>query len=517
MIAFMRKNSDITMMKKNSILTLVFAAILVGCSSNDAGDVDIRHTPQIPIGFSVQKQNITRAANLETVNHYNFGVWAWKVQGRNGLEDAEVMENYLVGYSDGVSKGYDNANASTWAETSGTAFDQKSPWFYEKLGNEEYTYEGTAGFYKASQTAYMSAKATQLLRYWDLGYVKTNFYCYSPYDADVTFTKEGATSTMTFPATSTIRDGYLEPVNTAYADIDRSLFEFLYAGVQASNDELKEVNIPFKHMGAQLFIRFYEDIRGYKVEIIDLGADNGTMASGASADMGKGIQATPAVLSGSSYSKGSYYTTQGGTISFAEDTATPTFNPNWDGSTSVQTPLMFKIPQAGLSTATDAPANLTDFEGRGSTVHKIIKEVSTSGTQEYSYSPTIYFPVSQPTSSTTGLTFHISYRIIAEDNKEVITIHNATVHVPVSGSVKAGATEASATSQTLPITAWQPNVRYTYTFKFKTNSSGTTDPGVTIDPTDPTASTNQSLFPIVFDAATIDDFSVELSESIVSQ
>lgn len=511
----MRKNSDITMMKKNSIIAFVFAAVLMSCSSNDAGDADTRNTPQIPIRFSVQKQNITRAANLETVNHYNFGAWAWKVQGRNGLEDAEVMNNYLVGYSDGVSKGYDNTNASTWAGSSGTAFDQKSPWFYEKLGTEEYTYDGNAGFYKASQTAYMSTRKTQFLRYWDLGYVKTNFYCYSPYDADVTFTKDATNSTMTFPATSTVRDGYLEPANTSYSGIDRSLFEFMYAGVQASNDELKEVNIPFKHMGAQLFIRFYEDIHGYKVEIIDLGADNGTMASSASSDMAKGIQAAPAVLSGTIYSKGSYYTTQGAMISFAEATASPSYSPSWSGSTSVQTPLMFKIPQTGLSTATEAPANLTDFPGLGTTVHKIIQEAVNTGVQEYSYSPTIYFPVAQPTSSSTGFTFHISYRVIAEDNKEVITIHNATVHVPVSGTVTAGPTAASATSQTLPITAWQPNVRYTYTFKFKSNSSGTTDPGVTIDPTDPTPGTTASLFPIVFDAATIDDYSVNSSEYIV--
>ena len=511
-------SKHINMIKKNgSILVLIIAAVLVSCSSDSQNSTNIRNEIQIPIGFSVQKQNITRAANLESVSHYNLGAWAWKVQGRNGLEDAEVMSHYLVGYSDGVSKGYDKSDASTWADAAGSDIDQKSPWFYEKLGNQEYSYSGTAGFYKADQTAYMSAQSTQLLRYWDLGYVKTNFYCYTPYDADVVFAKDATSSTMTFAGASTIRDGYLEPVNSSYASVDRSLFEFMYAGVQASNDELKDVTIPFKHMGAQLFIRFYEDIRGYKVEIIDLGADNGTMASGASADMAKGIQAAPAILSGTSYSKGSYYTTQGATVTFSEATASPLYSPNWSGSTSVQTPLMFKIPQEGLSTATEAPANLTDYPGLGTNIHKIIKEAVTTGAQEYSYSPTIYFPVAQPTSSSTGLTFHISYRIIAEDNKEVITIHNATVHVPVSGTAMAGSTETSATSQTLPITAWQPNVKYTYTFKFKSNSSGTTNPSVSIDPTDPTPGTTPSLFPIVFDAATIDDYSVNSSEYTVSQ
>ena len=188
-------------------------ATVIGYDTNDPDD--IRKSAQTPIGFSVQKQNITRATNMEAVKHYNFGVWAWKVEGRNGLTDAEIMNNNLVGYSDGVSKGYDNTNASTWASSSGTVYDQKSPWFYEKLGNTEYTYTGDAGFYTASQTAFMSANAIQFLRYWDQNYVKTNFYCYTPYDADVTFTKDATTSTMTFGGANTIRDGYEEPVNTA--------------------------------------------------------------------------------------------------------------------------------------------------------------------------------------------------------------------------------------------------------------------------------------------------------------
>lgn len=515
------------MMKKGLIFAFIVAVVLMSCSTNDQTNDpdDIRKSAQTPIGFSVQKQNITRATNMEAVKHYNFGVWAWKVEGRNGLTDAEIMNNNLVGYSDGVSKGYDNTNASTWASSSGTVYDQKSPWFYEKLGNTEYTYTGDAGFYTASQTAFMSANAIQFLRYWDQNYVKTNFYCYTPYDADVTFTKDATTSTMTFGGANTIRDGYEEPVNTAYAAVttgegqhpayDRSLSEFMYAGVQASNDNPSEVVVPFKHMGAQLFIRFYEDIRGYKVEIIDLGADNGTMATGATTDMATGIQAAPASLSGTTYSKGSYYTTQGATISFAEATANPTYTANWTGSTSVQTPLMFKIPQAGLSTADVAPANLTDFAGLGTTVHKIIKESETTGIQEYSYSPTIYYPVAQPTTSTTGLTFHISYRLIAEDNKEVITVHNATVHVPVSGIIVEGTNDAS--TATAYITAWQPNVKYTYTFKFTTNSSGTTNPTTAIDPTDPTPSTVSSLYPIVFDSATIDDYSVNSSEYVVEK
>ena len=336
---------------------------------------------------------------------------------------------------------------------------------------------------------------------------------------------------MTFPATGAIRDGYDEPLNSDYNAYSRTLGEFMYAGVQANNENLSDVTVPFKHMGAQLFIRFYEDIPGYKVEIIDLGADTSTPPS---TDIMKGIQATPAIVGTPNYANGTYYTTSGATITFDESDATATYSPKWTGSTTKDntTPLMFKIPTAGLSTASVAPANLTDFAGLNSTTHKIIKEKVTTGTtQDYSYSPTIYYPVAQPTSdkeewTNTGFTFHVSYRIIAEDNKEVITVHNATVHVPVTGTVVSNnetdpVTPSNdthvASGSNYYITAWQPNVKYTYTFKITKNSTGTTNPTTTIDPTDPTPSSIKSLYPIVFDAATIDDYSVNYSEYTVSE
>ncbi len=520
-------------MRKSKLFAVVFAAALVGCSSDSLVDNSVmKKAKETPIGFSVQKQNITRAANLETVKHYNFGVWAWKVGGKNSLADQEVMNHYLVGWSNGVAAtstdgtaiGYDPTNATTYATTAGTINDHTSPWFYEGLGTSEYTYTGTAGYYKKTQSDYMSANAKQYLRYWDLAYTSTNFYCYAPYNKNVTFEKKSDNSVMTFPA-SAIRDGYDEPQNTAYNANSRTLGEYMYAGVQATNNALADVTVPFKHMGAQLFIRFYEDIPGYKVEIINLSADNGTMKSGFSGVITRGIQAAPSIKTTTgttdSYSKGSYFTTQGATVSFAEATAAATYTPSWSGSTtatSTDTPLMFLIPQDGLSTKNDAPANLTNFTGLNGTTHKVIKEKVSSGTdQAYSYSPTIYYPVAQPTSensayTATGFTFHISYRVIAEDNKEVITVHNATVFVPAKGDATVGGT--AATDQY--ITIWQPNVRYTYTFKITKGSTGTTNPETEIDPTNPTPDTKTALYPIVFDKATIDDYTDNVSEYEIS-
>ena len=396
---------------------------------------------------------------------------------------------------------------------------------------------------------------------------------------------------MTFPAGS-IRDGYDLPLNSAYNAYSRTLGEYMYAGVQANNASLADVPVGFKHMGAQLYIRFYEDIPGYKVEIINLDGDHGKLATDITeGDITKGIQATPAIMNGTptkysadevkafnaslpgalaadvaltaeqataynaacsgnkntgdtltdeeataynaklvgakttddyrdapSFANGTYYISQGATVTFAESNAAPTYTANWNSGANTATnttPLMFQIPQATVtSVASTLAANVTDYNGLGTTVHKIIKEKVNDGNQAYSYSPTVYYPVAQPTTSTTGLTFHISYRIIAEDNKEVTTIHNATVHVPYKGT--ASAADGTKTADQF-ITVWRPNVKYTYTFKITRNSSGTTNPDTDIDPTSPTESDTKALYPIVFDAATIEDFTTNYSEYTVSE
>jgi hypothetical protein len=460
-------------MKKSILLTLSAALALVGCSRT--GLVNEQPEAQrLPIEFSVQKQNITKAAKLESVGHYNFGVFAWKVQGSNGLADGKVMDNYLVGWTNGSDKGYDRSKS-----------ESTTPWFYAGLGTKEYTHPG-AGYYSAIAADYLSANEYQYVRYWDLAYAKTNFYCYAPYNKDVTFEKGATSSTLSFGAT-VIRDGYENPVNTAYDKYDRSLSEFMYAGVQAKNSDRAAVSVPFQHMGAQLLIRFYEDIPGYKVELIDLGDDNGTFVANTAADMKKGIQAAPAVKNGTAYELGKYYTTQGATVSFNEADAQPTYTAKWEGSTQVSTPLMFNVPETGL----------TEYKG-----HKVIQEKVATGTQSFSVSPTIYYPVAQPETSTTGFTFHVSYRVIAEDNQEVITVHNATVFVPCKSGEEL-------------ITVWQPNVKYTYTFKITKETTGSTNPGAAIDPADPNPGSEKSLYPIIFENVTIADYGTEKEKEYV--
>lgn len=453
---------------KKTVLFALATITLASCSSdglvNNSSSGDASN--EAPIAFSVEKKNITRAGetsplpSLESTGHYNFGVWAYKVKGSSSQL---VMDNYLVGYSDGTSKGYDKTNATTWASTIGTEKDHTSPWFYENLGTDEYKYDGTAGFYKASQDAYKSANANQYLRYWDLAYTNTNFYAYAPYrkagvsfDGNKTITVEHSAQTA----------GYDDP----------SLQEFIFAGAQATNEKLEDVKLQFKHLGAQVNLRFYESVRGYRVEIIDVTTD------------GTGIQATPATKSGDTYTKADYYTTCGATIDYTTVTS-PTATVNHTGASTTQDNLKFTIPGTsnGLSNIT---AKVTGVK------YNVIPEAVTSGDQSYAVSPTIYYPVAQPEDSEVGFTFHVSYKLIADDNGEEITVKDARVYVPAY--VKNGDNKDY-------IAAWQPNTKYTYTFKITESSTGSTSP-VNPDITTPEVPTTPQVYPIVFDGATIEDY-----------
>lgn len=447
---------------KKTVFLAAAAVALASCSSDEL--VNNSAVNEAPIAFNVGQKNITRAEpqKLEDTGHYNFGVWAYKYKtdGTNQL----VMENYLVGYSNGTNLGYDNASASTYAATAGTTGDHTSPWFYEGLGKSEYSTAKT-GFYTTSE----SARDYQYLRYWDLAYNNTEFYAYTPYNKDVAFSESDKKITV---GDGILKAGYDAPAN-----------EFLYAGAVKENKNMEDVELKFKHLGAQVKLRFYEDIDGYDVDIIDVTTS------------GSGIQATPATkttttdntttpaTTTTTYATSSYYTVCGAKVDYSSSVKNPTATATYgdDATSKSNVNLKFDIPTIAVPEKTDDPTS-----------------------QTYAESETTYYAVPQPETSTTGFTFHVSYTLKAKDNGETITVHDARVFVPAS--VISGGT-------TTYIAAWQPNTIYTYTFKITTDATGTTNPdGDDIDPTDPTIPTTKALYPIVFDGATIEEYKTSGSE-----
>ena len=432
-------------MRKLLLITACSALIASCTNDTELNGGNNSESKQNTIGFEVLHRNsITTKAgksNLQDAGHYNFGVFAYKNISRSSSQ--QVMNNYLVGYK-GNNVGYNltDANQTTLS---------LSNWAYEKLGCSEYTYDGSDGYYKKDATFYMSNNANQYLKYWDKSSESVDFYAYAPYiNGNQTATFAPDTKEMTI-GNDGIKDGY----------DDRSKHEFMYANTTVAKANYnKEVQLAFKRISAKMQIKFYEDIAGYQVQILDLKEDNTS-----------GVCAAPAIAltgEGTTYTYGTLYHSAGATIDFSSDTPSLslTGNTKFSRESTNGECLRFNVPTAN--------------------------PIATEKTQASASSTTYYLiPINQ---DNTGLTFHVTYKLTAEDTKETITVRNATVHVPYSAC------------------NWTSNNSYTYIFKITKNSTGTTESNPTIDPSDPNPSTDKALYPIIFDQCTIENWTEVDSE-----
>ena len=432
-------------MKKFAIATASLA-LLASCSSDTelTGKQEIE-TKANAIGFEVLNRNgiITKAgegrANLHESGHYNFGVFAYKNNNSGGQE---IMNNYLVGYnganatSTGSCVGYFMDNVQTTLNT--------SKWAYEKLGSTDYTYEGTDGYYKKSDTFYMSNVANQYLKYWDKSSQSVEFYAYAPYiNGTATATINYSSKTITIPVEG-IEHGY----------DDESNHEYMFAYNIVNNSQYgSQVQLNFKRISARLNIKFYEDVKGYKVDILNLMEDDDSGVAAAPAKAVVGSDNTTTYQYGTLYHKG------GAKIDFSNTTPLLTVTGNSDETfnQTAQDHIKFAIPTGILpEEKTDAKASDTNY----------------------------YVIPANDVNTQTGLTFHVTYKLTSEDTGETIIVRNATVHVKYD------------------YCKWQPNYVYTYIFRITKSSTGSTGSPV-IDPSDPSVG-EQALYPIIFDDCTVE-------------
>lgn len=454
-------------MKNKFYLFALSAAALMSASC--ANDVDLTsgtngdgaEGTQQPIGFQVMKKNqtTTRADKFQEVGHYNFGVFGYKSTDATH----NIMENYLVGYCDGGVNGYETpANATTWGDQNGTE-QGKSYWVYEGFGNAEYKGKKYAGGNLDTDgnvlAKYASNVENQYLRYWDESADYTNFYAYAPYvNGAKTITYNNGNQTMTFPAGSIV------------AGYDRTYNEFLFGAVEVAKGNYKnDVAINFKHMTSNISLKFYEDIAGYSVKILDWSTTN------------KGVYFVPAVRTEDNsvipatvtYTKGTYVETSGAVINFA---GTPvkdgnpkpiatTPNVNYTDAVATQATLNFAAPENTIGTTkAEATASATNY-------YAVPKAAFSGDTYKC------------------GFTLRVTYQLTSTTG-ETITVHDAAVFVPAD------------------CCEWQPNYKYTYIFKITKGTNGSTEkPGT--DPNDPSVSTDKALYPIVFDNVTVDKWTNE--------
>lgn len=457
---------------KKFIYLAVGVALMASCSSDfdlsegggNAGGSDV-------IGFQMRTGNTSRATTgLQSAGHYNFGVFGYKANDKVN----PIMGDYLVGYFD-AANGYAPKAGSTWGDQPGVA-DGTSYWMYEKMGFGQFT--GTyAGETVNPNTPYASNNEGQYLRYWDKSASQTCFYAYAPYvntgatHKTVTYvdgTPKGESSdtyVLTIPS-GTIKHGFDDP----------STYEFMYASAKVlSADYGHDVSLKFNRLNAKVNIKFWEDIEGYSVRLIDLTADYG-------------VAATPSIKDGTSnkygYKLGKIYTENGAKIQFNEHAAFQSMK-QYEGVTT-SAPLNFKTPTASLIgenrvLATPSPSTYYAIP-KGSDA-----EVLANGAINYTTTGTLDALLKE-----TGLTFHVSYELISTTG-EKITVTDATVHVPKD------------------YCNWVANKHYTYIFRITKNSNGSTGT-TTPKPEDPEVPTVNALYPIVFDNCVVEDWTTEDSE-----
>lgn len=455
---------------KKFIYLAVGVALMASCSSDfdlsegggNAGGSDV-------IGFQMRTGNTSRATTgLQSAGHYNFGVFGYKKNDKVN----PIMGNYLVGYLD--AKGYQPGTGSTVGDQPGVA-DGTSYWMYEKMGYGQFN--GTyAGETVNPNTPYASNNEGQYLRYWDKSADHTCFYAYAPYvntgatGKTVTYvdgTPKGSshdTYVLTIP-NGTIKHGFDDP----------STYEFMYASAKVLvGDYGHDVSLKFNRLNAKVNIKFWEDIDGYSVRLIDLTADYG-------------VAATPSIKNGGGsygYQKGTIYTANGAKIQFNDNAEFQSLK-QYAGETTSD-PLNFKTPTASLIgenrvMATPSPSTYYAIP-KGSTAGVLANDAVS-----YTDAGELHDSLAK-----TGLTFHVSYELISTTG-EKIKVTDATVHVPKD------------------YCNWEANKHYTYIFRITKNSNGSTAT-TTPDPTDPEVPTVNALYPIVFDNCVVEDWTTEDTE-----
>ena len=456
---------------KKFIYLAVGVALMASCSSDfdlsegggNAGGSDV-------IGFQMRTGNTSRATTgLQNSGHYNFGVFGYKENDKVN----PIMADYLVGYFD-AAKGYDPETGSTVGDQPGIA-DGKSYWMYEKMGYGQFT--GTyAGETVNPNTPYASNNEGQYLRYWDKSADHTCFYAYAPYvntgatGKTVTYvdgTPKGSshdTYVLTIP-NGTIKHGFDDP----------STYEFMYASAKVLvGDYGHDVSLKFNRLNAKVNIKFWEDIEGYSVRLIDLTA-------------AYGVAATPSIKNGGGsygYQKGTIYTANGAKIQFNDNAEFQSLK-QYAGETTSD-PLNFKTPTASLIgenrvMATPSPSTYYAIP-KGSTAGVLANDAVS-----YTDAGELHDSLAK-----TGLTFHVSYELISTTG-EKITVTDATVHVPKD------------------YCNWVANKHYTYIFRITKNSNGSTGT-TTPKPEDPEVPTVNALYPIVFDNCVVEDWATEDTE-----
>lgn len=551
------------MNKKLFLSALASTALLASCVENDLGsneNIAGNGNGDGRIGFNYKVGNMTRATQLaQNAGHYEFGVYAFKGETK-GAAATSVMDNYLVAYGEASNGLYSSLKdqASTYGTTAGGEYtdieNKVSSWFYEGIGTSATSLLDPANGkdYSWTNTGYTVPDNNQILKYWDKNQKVHDYYAFMPYAKKaetagmnpkqvtyasnaLTFANMSAFSTSTaqilntasgyqisgaraeHATTGAVNKVYASVSDPAVGDYNNELLNYnegLYAATSvAQADYDNDVELTFKHINAKVNIAFYEEIKGYDVELIDLVPTSTTGPSG-TLTAAKGVQFSPAALEQAEQTMNDKqpakaelptYLNNGTVVVGGLNTGTETMSIDGTGTNNnlifeatnvankigysranktMSATTMYVLPnQFGNPAAYITPENSNQYNyyvGKGSTavLHKTA--------------------ASTKLADQTGFTLHVSFKMKPQDGSSDITIYDARVHVEAK------------------YCKWEAGKAYTYIFKITDRANGVTDPKTVdpgasgtepwIDPEDPRVPDDPVLSPIVFDGVTVTNY-----------
>ena len=384
------------------------------------------------------------------------------------------------------------------------------------------------------------------MKYWDASTAATYFSAYAPYynqaavktanDKAIEYTESSVVGneTLRFQNLSTFYTEPVQQIATATApftgdgayDTNTELInanEALYAYTNVNKAAYgNDVTILFKHVNAQVKIAFYEAIKGYKVELIDL-----LPTANAWGNTYTGIQLTPAKQAQTAWLVG----TDATLVSSYNPQVADADKPAYYDQADVTVTGIKSTPSIAVAAASNSATPVVDnfVYNKANDATALVKSATTSKTvnciSENASAPTklpttLYtLPRFQGTTNITGgvgvetgFTLHVSYKLIPEDGSKETKIYDARVYVGPE------------------FCKWEAGVCYTYVFKITANTNGTTDPDKVdpassddgtghvdpdpnpgtndpyVDPDDPRVPDDPALKPIVFDGIEIVDY-----------
>ena len=467
------------------------AIVMAACSSEDeltqSPPAPVEEDPQVPIIFSSNKGNTTRAGEI------------------TGSAAADLLGKKFV------VTGY-KGSQSTWADGSSIVFDN---YVVEYAENTAFTTESNVanweyvgkGLIKPAQDKGITR---QTIKYWDYTKAQYDFIAWStgnktaiyegtPGDGQVlvsaitpeTATGEWPTTGDTHPVAYTFT-GKATDLQECYISDMVTILKKDYSSKTGENP----VTLTFRSLGTKVRIGIYETIPGYSVRDVKFYTKGGLLTK------------TENVLdAGQIVDNATLFTTSAGDI-YTEGTYTVYFPTVDKTSTDAnyadnnQAHVKFS-PKTGVT-----QSNIVDWgglsytdreEGEKTTGAKWLGRSSNTASFAGDASKN-YYVVYMPNETGTNLNLRVDFTMESIDGSgEIIEVKNAKAQIP---SV---------------YTQWKSGFAYTYLFKISDKTNGRT--GV-YDPTQADDATVNSdpagLYPITFDAMVVDDETTEKTQETIT-